>query len=78
MQKLLMALAVVWLCLTLAACASPEAQRQRAGGPGADVGNRPPTVEPFPSKFVAVTPGPYLSPIGATGSVPPAAEPDKR
>lgn len=25
---------------TLAACASPEATRSRAGGPGADVGNR--------------------------------------
>lgn len=26
--------------LLLAACASPEATRMRAGGPGADVGNR--------------------------------------
>ena len=25
---------------SLAACTSPEATRQRAGGPGADVGNR--------------------------------------
>ena len=28
------------LVLGLGACASPEATRQRAGGPGADVGNR--------------------------------------
>lgn len=28
----------------LAACASPEATRTRAGGPGADVGNRNPVV----------------------------------
>ncbi|HET6578196.1 MAG TPA: hypothetical protein VFG66_07735 [Gemmatimonadales bacterium] len=28
-----------------AACASPEAARTRGGGPGADVGNRTPTVE---------------------------------
>jgi hypothetical protein len=31
---------VVLSVLTLAACASPEATRVRAGGPGADVGNR--------------------------------------
>lgn len=29
----------------LAACTSPEATRQRAGGPGADVGNRRDPVE---------------------------------
>lgn len=32
------------IALALAACASPEATRLRAGGPGADVGNRPDTV----------------------------------
>ncbi|MFN8471894.1 MAG: hypothetical protein U0822_06840 [Anaerolineae bacterium] len=78
MQKVLVALAILLLCLSLAACASPEAVRQRSGGLGADVGNRPPTVESFPSKFVAVTPAPFLSPIGATGSVASAAAPDKR
>jgi hypothetical protein len=32
---------IALLALTaLAACTSPEATRQRAGGPGADVGNR--------------------------------------
>ncbi len=32
--------AIVWLALAaLTACTSPEATRQRAGGPGADVGN---------------------------------------
>lgn len=30
--------------LALAACTSPEATRTRAGGPGADVGNRPASV----------------------------------
>lgn len=32
------------LTLALAACTSPEATRVRAGGPGADVGNRQPVV----------------------------------
>jgi hypothetical protein len=36
----------LWILLTggvaLAGCTSPEAARQRGGGPGADVGNRPP------------------------------------
>ena len=32
--------AIGWLALAaLTACTSPEATRQRAGGPGADVGN---------------------------------------
>jgi hypothetical protein len=31
--------------LTAVACSSPEATRQRGGGPGADVGNRGPAVE---------------------------------
>jgi hypothetical protein len=34
------ALALAVLAGALAACSSPEATRQRAGGPGADVGNR--------------------------------------
>jgi hypothetical protein len=34
------ALAPLLGALLLAACSSPEATRQRAGGPGADVGNR--------------------------------------
>jgi len=39
-------LIVVSLALAglLAACTSPEATRTRAGGPGADVGNRGPVV----------------------------------
>jgi hypothetical protein len=31
---------VTVVALSLAACTSPEATRMRAGGPGADVGNR--------------------------------------
>ncbi len=34
-------LTIVFVCAALAGCTSPEAQRQRGGGPGADVGNRP-------------------------------------
>ena len=33
-------MALVVALVALAACTSPEATRQRAGGPGADVGNR--------------------------------------
>lgn len=33
------------LLAAFAACTSPEATRQRAGGPGADVGNRRESVE---------------------------------
>lgn len=32
-------------CLVLAGCTSPEATRQRGGGPGADPGNRPAQVK---------------------------------
>jgi len=34
------AIALVVALAALAGCTSPEATRQRAGGPGADVGNR--------------------------------------
>lgn len=34
----------LFAALALAACTSPEATRLRAGGPGADVGNRGPVV----------------------------------
>ena len=34
------AVVMLVVLLGLAACTSPEATRQRAGGPGADVGNR--------------------------------------
>ncbi len=33
-------LAIVVFCAAAAACASPEATRQRGGGQGGDVGNR--------------------------------------
>jgi hypothetical protein len=38
-------LVVVAALAALAACTSPEATRQRAGGPGADVGNRGESVD---------------------------------
>lgn len=31
--------------IAVAACTSPEARRERGGGPGADTGNRDPIVE---------------------------------
>jgi len=34
------AVVMLLVLVGLAACTSPEATRQRAGGPGADVGNR--------------------------------------
>jgi hypothetical protein len=43
-----MKLRLVWLaiaCGAVAGCASPEATRTRAGGPGADTQNRPPVVK---------------------------------
>ena len=42
MRRVTIAAAVV--AVTLVGCASPEATRMRAGGPGADVGNRGPEV----------------------------------
>ena len=39
------ALVVIALAGIVAGCSSPEATRMRAGGPGADVGNRRPVVE---------------------------------
>ena len=65
-------LALFGMLLALAACTSPEATRQRAGGPGADVGNhgeielhaganpyyRTPVAMPVPSGApVAASPG---------------------
>jgi hypothetical protein len=38
-------LLAITAALALAACESPEAHRRLGGGPGADVGNRGPTVE---------------------------------
>ena len=37
--------AVVAAAAVVVGCSSPEATRMRAGGPGADVGNRTPIVE---------------------------------
>jgi hypothetical protein len=36
---------IVLACAALTACRSPEATRQRGGGPGADPGNRPAQVK---------------------------------
>lgn len=37
--------AVLLVSLSMTACRSPEARRQRGAGPGADVGNRPAQVK---------------------------------
>jgi hypothetical protein len=36
---------VLAACLIVAGCTSPETERRRGYGPGADVGNRPATVK---------------------------------
>lgn len=38
-------LLLIVLSIWLPGCSSPEAQRQRSGGPGADIGNRGKTVQ---------------------------------
>jgi hypothetical protein len=43
-MRLRRALLIV-IATAAAACASPEATRQRGGGPGADIGNRPEQVK---------------------------------
>lgn len=62
--------AAIAACGLLAACTSPEATRQRGGGPGADPGNRPAQVKmhegsrPYWKTPVHITPshGPSLTP----------------
>jgi hypothetical protein len=39
------AVAILFAAAALSGCTSPEATRQRGGGPGADVGNRPAQVK---------------------------------
>ena len=59
-QKLLAALLLG--AITLAAC-SPEANRSRSGGAGADVGNRPdPRVQPLPELHPVLNPA-YGTPL---------------
>jgi hypothetical protein len=51
------------------ACSSPEAQRSRSGGLGADIGNRgdvpQPAVAPSPPPSIPVTSTPVASPAAA-------------
>lgn len=63
---------IVLLALLLGGCSSPEAQRVREGGLGGDIGNREATVQPRPSKYIAVTPGPFT--VGQDGLPPPPGE----
>jgi hypothetical protein len=68
MRALLLALAML---AALAACTSPEATRQRAGGPGADVGNRREPIElhagsdPYYRTPIAM-PAPRGAPVAAS------------
>ena len=49
-KQILSALLATLLALACAAC-GPEDGRTRGGGPGADVGNKPPTVVPQSKVF---------------------------
>jgi hypothetical protein len=63
------------LLAVVAGCTSPEATRQRAGGPGADVGNRGESVE------LHAGADPYWrtpSAMPAPGGTPVAASPPAR
>jgi hypothetical protein len=67
---MLWALALGLALAALAACTSPEATRQRAGGPGADVGNRGAVelhggAEPY-AETPVVMPGPGGARIAAS------------
>ena len=58
------------LVAALAACTSPEATRQRAGGPGADVGNRGDSVDLHAGadpywRTPGVMPTPSTTPVAA-------------
>ena len=54
---------VVLLALALLAGCSPEANRSRSGGAGADVGNRPdPRVQPLPELHPVLNPA-YGTPL---------------
>lgn len=58
------------LVAALAACTSPEATRQRAGGPGADVGNRGDSVDLHAGadpywRTPALMPTPSTTPVAA-------------
>jgi len=54
-QQITMTLAAALVTLACTAC-GPEAGRLRGGGPGADVGNKPPTVVPKSKVFTGQTP----------------------
>jgi hypothetical protein len=57
------------------ACASPEAQRTRSGGLGADIGNRgdvpEPSTAPSPPPSIPVTSTPVASPAAGPAPSPP-------
>ena len=57
------------------ACSSPEAQRSRSGGPGADIGNRGDVPEsstaPSPPPSIPVTSTPVASPAAGPAPSPP-------
>lgn len=87
--RLLAARVVVLLLTTTASCASPEARRERDGGPGSDVGNKPSARAPKADPQAADTtlwPGRALAPVErlARGEIPlpagvsPAAAPQSR
>jgi hypothetical protein len=54
-QQITVIVATALVALACTAC-GPEDGRPRAGGPGADVGNKPPTVVPKSKVFTGQTP----------------------
>jgi len=54
-QQIVMALLAIFMALACVGC-GPEDGRARGGGPGADVGNKPPVVVPRSKVFTGQTP----------------------
>lgn len=64
LARLTAALAALALLSALAGCISPEAQRTRGGGPGADPGNRGATVQIHSPKENPYVDTPVYAPPG--------------
>jgi hypothetical protein len=63
--------------LALAACAPPETQRVRGGGPGADIGNRSRVVEMHAGSIIYPDERCFVQGAACTGPMPLAAAPPR-